>query len=179
MNVLLTQFATAGAPSGGVFGALGIDWQILLFQVIAFLILVWFLNKYIYPILMKTIDGRRDEIEASVAAAAEAEKKALEAEENIAKMLKEARKEAADIVATAHDEATAAVEAADKKAKSRADNIVADAKRQIDKEVVAAKRALHNETLELVARATEKVVGKAVSADIDNKLIASALKEVE
>ncbi len=176
---LLTQFATTEPASGGVLGALGIDWQILLFQVIAFLILVWFLGKYVYPILMKTIDGRRADIEASVAAAQEAEKNAQEAEENIAKLLKVARKEAAEIVATAHLEATSASEASDKKAKARADNIVADAKSQIDKEVIAAKKTLHNETLELVALATEKVVGKAVSADIDSKLIAASLKEVQ
>ncbi len=41
----------------------------------------------------------------------------------------------------------------------------------------AAKKALHNETVELVARATEKVVGKTVDAKLDNAVIEESLKE--
>src|SRR6266699_2188412 len=100
---LLTQFAaTDSASNGGVFSALGIDLQVLIFQIIAFLILVWFLGKFIYPILMKTIDARRAEVEESVAAAADAKKKANEAKDEIADMLKTARKDAGEIATTAH-----------------------------------------------------------------------------
>jgi len=43
--------------------------------------------------------------------------------------------------------------------------------------VLAAKNALHNEMVELVTMATEKVVGKVVSNDIDNTIITDALKK--
>ena len=49
----------------------------------------------------------------------------------------------------------------------------------LEKDVAAAKRELHNETLELVAMATGKVVGKTHTADADQALIKEALKEAK
>lgn len=174
----LTQFAASESAAGGdIFSTLGIDWRLLALQVIAFLILVWLLGKFVYPWLMKSVDERQEAIEASAKAAAEAEERAIEAQEEVAKLLKEARDEARDIVATAKDEAAAMVADSEEKAKKRAEKIVKDAHEQINKDVIAARKALHNDTIELVALATEKVVGKVVSSDIDKKIIAEAVKE--
>ncbi len=174
---LLTQFAsTEPASNGSVFSALGIDLQVLIFQIIAFLILVWFLGKFVYPILMKTIDARRAEVEESVAAAADAKKKADEAKDEIANLLKTARSEASEIVLTAKEEATAAIEAAEEKARVRGERIISEAQAQLEKDIVAARTALHNETLNLVALATEAVVGKTVSPKIDEAVITAAVK---
>lgn len=174
---LLTQFAATEAADGDIMSTLGIHWELLVFQIIAFLILVWALGKFVYPWLMKSVDERQAKIEESVKAAEAAEKKAESAQEDIAKLLKEARAEAKDIVSTAKDEAAAMVADADAKAKSRADKIVKDAHEQLEKDVIAARKALHNDTIELVALATEKIVGKSVTDSIDKKIIAAAVKE--
>lgn len=163
----------------GFFEALGIDWRLLVLQTIAFLVLLWFLGKFVYPPLTRMLEKRDEDIEAGVRAAQEAEKKADETKAEITKLLKEARREASDIVATAKEEASAAVEAADSKAKSRAEKIVADSREQIEKDVSAAKKVLHNETLSLVADATEKVLGKAIDSKVDNSVISAALKEAK
>lgn len=179
---MLNYFAAAEAHAAeekDIFSALGIDWQILIFQIIAFLLLVWLLGKFVYPWLMKSVDERQEKIEESVKAAQAAEEKAESAQDEIAKMLKEARKEAGEIVTTAKDEANAMIEASDKKAKQRAEKIVADAHEQIEKDVIAARKALHNDTIELVALATEKIIGKAVSDKVDDKVIAAAVKEAQ
>ena len=178
MNIL-TQLATTEPASGGVLGALGIDVWMLVFQGLAFVILVWLLGKFVYPTLIKVVDERQAKIEASTAAATEAEKKAVQAKDDIEKMMKQARKEATEIVTTAKEEAAAALEKAEAKSKARAEQIVADAHAQIDKDIIAAKKALHNETLELVALATEKVVGKTVNAKIDDAVISAAVKGVK
>jgi F-type H+-transporting ATPase subunit b len=91
--------------------------------------------------------------------------------------MSEARIEASEIVSAAKAESTATLSATEEKSKKLADQIAADAREQIDKDVLAAQRALHNEMVELVALATEKVVGKVVSNDIDNSLIADAVKD--
>lgn len=180
---ILTIMAEAAAKteheSPGFFEALGIDWRLLILQTLAFLVLLWFLGKFVYPPLTKMLDKREADIEAGVKAAQEAEKKAEEAKDEVAKLLKQARTEASDIVATAKEEATAMVEASDQKAKAKAERIVAEASEQIEKDVLAARKALRDETLELVAAATEKVVGKAVSAKVDQRVIASAIKEAK
>lgn len=169
---VLTQFA-----AGDLLGALGIDWQMLLFQVLGFAVLVWLMAKFVYPPLLKVIDERQEKIEASTKAVQEAEEKASKASDEISKMLKQARQEASEIMITAKEEASALAQQSEARSKQEAERIVASAQDEISKEVLAAKRALHNETIELVASATEKVVGKTVNLNVDNKVIADALKE--
>jgi F-type H+-transporting ATPase subunit b len=175
---ILTQFAES-APSGDIFSALGIDWKMLVFQMIAFVVLVGLLGKFVYPVLMKTVDKRQADIEAGTKAAEEAKQHASKAEADVEKLMKEARREATDIVSTAKKEAAAAVEKAESKSKTRAEQIIADAHAQLEKDVVAAKKVLHNETLDLVALATEKVVGKTVSVKVDENVISAAVKEAK
>lgn len=179
MQEILTNVASAeaAAQEKDFFSALGIDWQLLIIQTVAFLVLLWFLAKFVYPPLTKMLEKRDEAIEAGVKAASEAEKKAASAQEETAKLLKQARKEASDIVATAKDEAAAMATSADAKAKERSERLIADAHAQVEKDVEAARKALHNETIELVAMATEKVVGKAVSAKVDGDIIAGVIKD--
>lgn len=177
MNIL-TQLAAAESGSN-IFTALGIDLRMLIFQIVAFLVLVWVMGKYVYPILIKTIDARQNQIEEGVKAAADAEKKAEDMKAEVANLLKQARSEASDVVATAKEEAAALVEKAEARAKERADKTIQAAHEQIEKDIIAAKKALHNETLDLVALATEKVIGKTVSAKVDEGVISAAVKEAK
>lgn len=179
MTNSLTQFATTTPAAGGIFEALGIDWKTLVLQIVAFLILVWLLGKFVYPWLMKSVDERQSGIEAATKAASAAQVAASAAQEKVAKLLKEARSSAVDIVATAKLESATALAASEKKAQKRSDQIVADAKAEINKDVLAAKKALYNETLELVAMATERVVGKVVTGEIDSKVVSDAVKAVK
>lgn len=174
----LGQFAaeTAG-KSDDIFVALGIDWRLLILQIIAFLLLVVLLGKFVYPWLMKSVDQRKSDIEAASKAAAKAQEAVAKNQEEIAELLHKARKEAAEIVDTAKLESAELVAASEKIARTSAEQIVADAHAQIDKDVANVKKELYNETLELVAVATGKVVGSSLSAKADRELIAAAVKE--
>lgn len=167
----------AHAESGGLFTALGIDWKLLLLQGVAFLILVWFLGKFVYPVLIKAIDERQAAIEQGTKAAEIAQQKAEKAEADVNKMFKQAQAEAESIVSTAHKEAATMIEDAETKAKKRADHIVSEAKAQLDQDVVVARKALRQETTELVALATEKIIREKIDAKRDAKLIETAIKE--
>ena len=177
MNNFLTQFASseAVAEKTDLFSSIGVDWELLILQTIAFLVLLWFLKKFVYPPLVAMLDKREAQIEESTRAAVEASKRASESQEKVDKLLAQARSEAREIVATAKSEAGAMLTDAEAKSKQQAENIVAQAQDSIAKEVLAAKKALHNETIELVAQATEKVVGKTVDAKVDNSVIKAAL----
>ena len=177
MNNLLTQFASSevAVEKADMFSSIGIDWKLLVLQTIAFLVLLWFLKKFVYPPLVAMLDKREAQIEESTRAAVEASKRAAESQEKVDKLLAEARSEAREIVATAKSEAGAMLTDAEAKSKQQAENIVAQAQDSIAKEVLAAKKALHNETIELVAQATEKVVGKTVNAEVDHSVIKAAL----
>ncbi len=179
MSMLLTNFATAAPAQGNLFDALGIDWKMLILQIIAFLLLVWLLGKFVYPWLMKSVDERQAGIDAAIRAANEAKATALHTEAQVEKLLAKARLDASDIVATAKLESAAALTASEEKARKRSDQIIADAQVEINKEVIAAKTALHNETIDLIALATEKVIGKTISGKINNELIQETLKAMK
>lgn len=178
---ILRQFATepVEASEGGLLEALGIDWKMLLLQILAFLVMVWILSKFVYPWLMKSVDARQAKIDATTKALAEAQAATENTEKRISKLMREAQIEANDIMSAAKVESAAAISEAEEKSRKRAEQIAADAQVQIDKEVLAAKKALHNETIELVALATEKIVGKVVNKGIDNNIITDAVKDVK
>lgn len=175
---LFASEAEAGA-SQGLFQALGIDVKLLVLQGIAFLILVGLFGKYVYPVLIRAIDKRQEQIEAGTKASEEAQKRANEAEAAVEKQMKEARKQADDIVATAHKEAGDMVAQAEKRAETKAEHIVAEAKASLENDVTAARTALRKETTQLVAAATEKIIGEKLDTTKDSILIERALKEAK
>lgn len=178
MNNTITKVAATAADSPDLFGSLGIDWRLLVLQTIAFLILLLILKKLVYPPLMAMLDKRDQAAKASADAVAEAQKYASEAEARTAAMVEKAKREAADIVTTAKQEASAMSEKSEEKARAKAEAIAAASLEELNKEVVTARKMLRNEALDLVALATEKVVGKTVSGSVDEKLIEKSLEEV-
>jgi F-type H+-transporting ATPase subunit b len=175
--ILASTEAHGSEESAGLFQALGVNLQLLITQAIAFLILVFILGKFVYPVLMKAVDDRRDQIEAGLKEAKEAEEALATAEAKVADMLADARKEADGILARTHQETSAMVAEAETKAKDRAEQIVKDARAQLDTDVARARQTLKQETIQLVAQATEKIVGEKLDTSKDSGLIASALQD--
>ncbi len=167
----------AAASSPGLLQALGIDWKLFVVQGIAFLILVAVLGKFVYPALIKAIDDRRAAIEAGLKEAKQSQEALEKAEAQVAELLATARKEADDILARTHQEAANSVAEAESKAKARAEQIVADARQQLEVDVAKARETLKKDTIELVALATEKVVGEKLDATKDADLVKKALME--
>lgn len=178
-EILPILASTEAEKSNSLFGALGIDARLLILQLLAFAFLVWFLGKFVYPHLVSAIEKRERAIEESVAAASEAEAKAEKTQKEIEKLFAAARKDSSDIVEAAHKEATVMVKDAEDKAKSRAEQIVTDARAQLDQDIIKARKALRNETTELVALATEKIIREKVDAKKDKALIEAAVKDAK
>lgn len=179
MNFLSQFAAETAAANQDIFSALGIDWRLLILQVIAFLVLVALLGKFVYPWLMKSVDERQAGIEAASKAMAEAQKSAEDNKEVVVALLAEARKESAEILSLAKLESAELASASEKKAQKVAERIVADAHDQLDKDIANARKVLYNDTLDLVALATEKVINKKLDKKADSELIADAMKAAQ
>lgn len=177
MQFLFAATEEAAESSPGLLQALGIDWKLFVAQGIAFLILVAVLGKFVYPALMKAIDDRRAAIEAGLKEAKESQEALEQAEAKVSELLAEARKEADDILARTHQEAASVVAEAEGKAKTRAEQIVADARAQLAVDVSKAREALKKDTVELVALATERVIGEKLDDKKDSELVKKALTE--
>ena len=89
MEKILTQFANSGASEkAGLFDSLGIDWALLAFQTVAFLILLFVLHKFVYPPMMEMLVKREKDLKAADAAAKSAKENADKAEEMTAEMMR-------------------------------------------------------------------------------------------
>lgn len=165
--------------SGNILTSLGIDWRLFISQTIAFVILLAILTKFVYPPLIKSIDKRRETIEAGLNEAKEAQKALAEAEKRATSLLAEARQEADDIVARGHAESSAMLSEAEAKAKQRAERIVKEARDQLQADVVKARASLKKDTMQLVALATEKIISEKLDDTKDAQLVARAIAAQE
>lgn len=177
MDVLLHFAATetAEAANKGLLEALGLDLRLFILQLLAFLILVFLLGKFVYPHIIKALDDRRDTIEEGLKNAQKATEDLAAVEQKVADIIKSARAEATDIISLSQKEAANLIESAEVKASQRAEYIVSEAQAQISKEMRAAEEALKKETAQLVAAATEKIIGVKVDAQKDAALLEQAL----
>lgn len=175
MQHILTQLAEAESSGGGdLFGTLGIDWTALLLQTISFIILVIILAKWIYPPIAAMLDRHDKKINDAMKAAEEAKKHASDSEAKTAALLEQARTEAADIVSAAKKESAEILVKAEQDAATRAEAIVANARADLERDVEQARAALRGEMVELVALATEKVIGTKINTE-DEKIIKATL----
>jgi len=175
LNLLATTESAASSP--GLFQALGIDWKLFIVQGVAFVVLVLILAKFVYPVLIKAIDDRRAAIEAGLKEAKESQEALEVAETKVTELLAQARTEADDILARTHQESATMVAEAESKAKARAEQIVADARAQLSVDVAKAREALKKDTVELVALATERVIGEKLDDRKDAELVKKVLAE--
>lgn len=180
MEAMLFFAATeTAAENNDLLGSLGIDVRLLIVQSLAFLVLLWVLSKYVYPVISGMLEKREAAIRQGVEMAENAEKNAAQASERVDKMLSDARKQASEVIATAKDEASSIVATANESAARQTERMVDRANAEIEKEVETARQKLREETIDLVALATEKVLGNAMTETIDKKVVASALQDIE
>lgn len=173
MTLLLTQFADS---TSGI-GALGINAQAFLIQLITFVIAFLILRKWAFGPIMKKLNERRELIEGGISLGESMRAKEVELEAKVASALHQARTQADDILATAEADAKKAVQAAEEAARTRADSIINEAKAQIKLESEREGKRLESKIVELVSDVSEAIIGQKVDAKKDAALIDKALRE--
>lgn len=170
---------TLFAETAGGIGALGINLQGFLFQLVTFVLVLLILRKFVYHRLVSTLEERRMAVEKSLDQAKETATELEQTREKIVAMLKQAQAEANDIIATGQKEATTTIEAAETKARKTAEHIIDEAHTQLTAETEKARQQLKKETAQLVALATERVIGQKLDAQTDRQLIEQAIHGVK
>ncbi len=143
-------------------------------QIIVFLILLWFFNKFVVPPLAQANADRRKKIAEGLEAAEKGQKNLDEAKGQVDALIREARERANQIVDQASKRSNEIVEAAKQSALSEGDRLVAAAKQQIELETAKARETLRREVADLTVRSAAKVLGREIDparhADILGKL---------
>jgi F-type H+-transporting ATPase subunit b len=150
---------------------LGLNPSWLIAQIIAFGILVYLLQRFLYKPVLKMLDERRQRIEQSMLDAQAASEKAAAAQAEFERRLNEARKEAQAILATANEMSGKMREDILDTARQEARRMVDKAKEEIEADRERTMAQLEKQVAELAISASERVLGQALDDKMQRRLI--------
>ena len=160
-----------------LFPKLGIDWRLLIAQLVNFLILLFVLRRFAYKPLLKLLDERKQKIADGLANAQKAKSNLEEAEKERQEIISTAKKGASEIINLAETAAQKNREETLKEAKAGVEKIVTEARKQIDSEKSKMIGEIKSEISELVMLAAEKTASIKLDDKKDKELIEKIIKE--
>jgi F-type H+-transporting ATPase subunit b len=179
--IFATAEAAEAASGGGLgfIGTLGLDWKLLLAQLINFSIILFILWKWVFGPVTKALEQRRQKIEDSVKKAEDIEKRVGETDLERENILKTARVEAEKINKKALETAEASKKEIVDRARVEAEKILADTKREIESSKETMLKEVKGEIANLTILATEKIIKQKLDSKQDKQLIDEALREIK
>jgi F-type H+-transporting ATPase subunit b len=162
-----------------IFSAFGLNWEILVAQLVNFGILLFILWKFAYKPMFKMLDDRKNKIEAGLENAARAETKLKEIGEEEKKVLVEAKREAAKIL----DQARLMAEESRKKnidkTKEEIGQLINQEKENMRQEKAEILKSINREVADLVVATVEKVIAEKMTGAKDEELIKKAIGKLK
>lgn len=155
---------------------LGIDWKLLIAQVVNFAILAFVLAHFAYRPLMRVLAERRGRIERGEEAAREALSTRAEAEELKRHAIDDGKREAAALIAAAKESAARARESLMERARVEAETLRASKEREIRDAARASHEQVKRESAELLAEAIEHTIGGVLDERAEKKLLEDAVE---
>lgn len=151
--------------------ALGINIYGLIAQLVAFLILLAVLQRFAYPVLIKTLEERQKRIQEGVENAAKASQDLKNAEKRVEAMLNDARAESQKVIASATHAAERLKADIEQQAQQRGREIEQQAAKRIEQQIAQAKAELRAHVADLSIAAAERVIGQSVDSATNRRLV--------
>lgn len=158
---------------------LGIDWRLLIAQLINFLILLFVLYKFLYKPVLKMLQDRTTRIENSLADAQRIEKEIKQTEEDRLNKMAEARKEAQKIIEEAKSEAEKVKHELLSSAQKESSDIVEAGKQQLKNQQESLMKEAQKSIATLVVDATRQILGEVVDEKVDKAINEATVKKIQ
>ncbi len=167
---------------GAMVDSLGIQWQLLVVQLINFGIILILLGKFAYKPILNMLDERAAKIKEGLEQSEQAEQRAADIDVEAKEALSEARKEGQVLIAQAKEAADKRREDDMAQARKDADALIERARAEILLEKDRAIGELRKEFADIAIFAAGKVINEELDAEkhrkvIDEVLQASSFKE--
>jgi len=143
--------------------ALGIEWPLLLAQVVNFLMLLVLLRMFLYKPVLNMLNARKERIAQSMKDAERVSAAAREAEQEKAKVLEQARREAQEIRVQATRDAEKIAQDVRSRADLEATEIRMKAQADAAKQAELALADANKQIADLAMMATEKLLGRELA----------------
>ena len=148
----------------------------LLWQMVFFVIFVWFSKKFVWAPIMDAINERKTTIADGLAAAEKGQQAEQEGQVQAEQLVAEAKAQASEIIGKAEKHGSELVEEAKSKARSEGERIVGAAQEEIQTELNKAKETLRGQVSELAVDGAKQILKREVDAkahaDLLNQLAA-------
>ena len=155
------------------------DFGLFFWMTIVFLVVLFILWKWGFPVIVKMVEERKAFIDESLRKAHEANERLANIQKEGESILQEAREKQAQIMKEATDTRNAIVEKAQAKAREEGARLLAEAKSESEAEKQNAIRDIRSQVAELSVLVAEKVVREKLSDDKEQmSLINRLLSEV-
>jgi len=148
-------------------------------ELVAFLLTLAVLAKYVLPVINKTMDERQATLRQALTDAEEAKRRAAESEEEYKRVVNEARSQARGIIDEANKMGEQTIADRRQRAESEAEQIIGRARQEIDLQARRASEDLRQQAADLAITVAEKVLGEGIDAGVHRQLIDRTIAEVE
>jgi F-type H+-transporting ATPase subunit b len=131
-------------------------------ELVAFVILLWLISKYVLPPLSKAMTARQDLIDRSIKDSLEAKERLEAAEAEYHELLEQTKADASRIREEARAEGRAIIEELRAKAQEEADRVRARGEEQLTTEREQVVAALRGDLGRLASELAERIVGESL-----------------
>ncbi len=157
---------------------LGIEWKVLLAQIVNFAILLFVLKKFAYKPLLKILNERREKIDEAIKRSKSVDQKMAEIEALKEQILAEARIKSEKILKKAEEAARKVQEEMLKDTHSKSEKLLQETEKKIQAEREKIFQEVKKEIASVVTLAVEKSVGDLVGRETQEAMVKEALKVV-
>jgi F-type H+-transporting ATPase subunit b len=182
MNSLLIAAAAAttepGNPVTEIANQFGVTWQLLISQIVLFVIVAVALKKFAYGPVVKVLEERRQKIAEGLANAEKTKLELANAQTKAQDIIHQASAQASRMIEEARAAAAKVQEAETQKAVAAANDIVAKARQSMEAEHARMLAELRREVGRLVVSTTAKVTGKVLTNDDQQRLAEEANRQL-
>lgn len=162
-----------------MFDALGIALGNLIWQCLAFLLLMFLLQRFAFGAIVKMLDERRNRIQESMDQAEQIKRDNAEAAKRAEAIIAQAQAETRNMLSQAQQMSQRTIAAAQDEAREQRERLLTEARAQIESDTRRAKEELQREVARLALMAASRVIGKTLDSSDHQRLVEEALSETE
>ena len=147
-------------------------------QIIAMAVFVWFCMKYVWPMILGTIEQRQTEIANGLAAAEKGQSSLATAKVEVDKIVAAARDQARGIIDQANTRAAGIVEQGKTDGEAARKAQVEAGRAEIGVEINRAREELRGQVAKIAVAGAEKVLGREIDANAHRDLLGKLAAEL-
>lgn len=140
-------------------------------QMLAFALLIWFVNKLLWGPLTAMMEARQKRIADGLAAAEKGKHEQELAEKRAKELLHTAKNQAAEIISQAEKRASEIIEESKGQGRAEGERIIVGARAEISQELNRAKEALRGQVVSIAIAGAEKILAREIDPKTHGDLL--------